>query len=81
MGQRRNYQRIGKQPEYVDAEHAHLNEALYRGEGWDRVSGSAVKEDTAGAHKLMEASRKEMEARAKRKTKVGSVTAQCRGPR
>ncbi len=71
LGQRRHDQRIGKQPEYVDAERAHLNESLYRAEGWDRVPGSTVKEDTARAHKLMEASRKEMEARAKRKTKVG----------
>jgi len=71
LGQRRHDQRIGKQPEYVDAERAHLNEALYRAEGWARVPGSTVKEDTERAHKLMEAGRKEMEARAKRKTKVG----------
>lgn len=71
LGQRRHDQRIGKQPEYVNAERTHLNEALYRAEGWDRVPGSTVKEDTVRAHKLMEASRKEMEARAKRKTKVG----------
>ena len=71
LGQRRHDQRIGKQPAYVDAERAHLNEALYRSEGWARVPGSTIKEDTGRAHKLMEASRKEMEARAKRKTKVG----------
>ena len=71
LGQRRHDQRIGKQPEYVDAERAHLNEAIYRAEGWARVAGSTVKEDTERAHKLMEASRKEIEKRAKRKTSVG----------
>ena len=71
LGQRRHDQRIGKQPDYVDADREHLNAALYRAEGWNRIPGSTVKEDTERAHKLMNSARDEIEARAKRKTKTG----------
>lgn len=71
LGQRRHDQRIGKQPDYVDAKRAGENVTLFRAEGWGRIEGESEKQDGKRIHKLMEASRTEIEGRAMRKTSVG----------
>jgi len=71
LGQRRHDLRIGKQPAYVDAERAGENAALFRAEGWGRVEEESEEQDGARINQLMNASRTEIEGRAKRKTSVG----------
>lgn len=71
LGQRRHDLRIGKQPAYVDAKRAGENAALFRAEGWGRVEDESEEQDGARIHQLMDASRTEIEGRAKRKTSVG----------